>query len=232
MTAVARAEIVRREHRAHRRRARRAAAPSAPRRPRRSSGSPGERIMWSRACVIGAVNSSIASTSSVIGAASARCVMEHLGRRATKFAPVAESAHFCCRAVAIASCSVTGRTAKLPACLAPCADARSLAAELEAAAGPHRPRARGLVHVDVRDRARRMARAYTRTTPDDASAYFHLGEDGRAFAYVPRYSYLESSRRSDRRGVLPVGELYPEPDVEARERSTSGRGNNRQRGRG
>ena len=39
--------------------------------------------------------------------------------------------------------------------------------------------------------------------------YFHLGEDGRAFAYIPRYSYLEVERGSDRRGVPRVGRAVP-----------------------
>ena len=40
--------------------------------------------------------------------------------------------------------------------------------------------------------------------------YFHLGEDGRAFAYIPRYSYLEiDAGGSDRRGVLRVGRALP-----------------------
>ncbi len=46
--------------------------------------------------------------------------------------------------------------------------------------------------------------------------YFHLSEDGRAFAYIPRYSYLEvSSAEAIDEAFYEWDELYPEPDAAA-----------------
>jgi hypothetical protein len=48
--------------------------------------------------------------------------------------------------------------------------------------------------------------------------YFHLGEDGRAFAYIPRYSYLEiGPAEAIDEAFHEWHELYPEPDAEALE---------------
>ncbi len=46
--------------------------------------------------------------------------------------------------------------------------------------------------------------------------YFHLSEDGRAFAYIPRYSYLgvEPAQAIDE-AFHEWDELYPEPDAAA-----------------
>ena len=46
--------------------------------------------------------------------------------------------------------------------------------------------------------------------------YFHLGEDGRAFAYIPRYSYLEvEPAQAIDEAFHEWDELYPEPDAAA-----------------
>jgi hypothetical protein len=46
--------------------------------------------------------------------------------------------------------------------------------------------------------------------------YFHLSEDGRAFAYIPRYSYLEiAAPAAIDEAFFEWEELYPEPDVAA-----------------
>ena len=48
--------------------------------------------------------------------------------------------------------------------------------------------------------------------------YFHLGEDGRAFAYIPRYSYLEvGPAEAIDEAFHEWDELYPEPDADALE---------------
>ena len=46
--------------------------------------------------------------------------------------------------------------------------------------------------------------------------YFHLGEDGRAFAYIPRHSYLEvAPAAAIDEAFHEWDELYPEPDAAA-----------------
>ena len=46
--------------------------------------------------------------------------------------------------------------------------------------------------------------------------YFHLGEDGRAFAYIPRSSYLEiAPAEAIDEAFHEWAELYPEPDAAA-----------------
>lgn len=48
--------------------------------------------------------------------------------------------------------------------------------------------------------------------------YLHLGEDGRAFAYIPRYSYLEiEPAMAIDEAFFEWIELYPEPDQDARD---------------
>ena len=174
------------------------------------SGSPGERIMWSRACVIGAVNSSIASTSSVMGVDSARCVMKHLGRAGEKFAPVAESARFRCRVVAKASCSCD-RAPREAAGMPRTLTGRSISSQ------PNWKPLLDLIGLELVDwfmwmfaieLSRRDAR--TRVQAPDDAALLPPGR-GRPRVRVHPALQLPPSRAgaSDRRGVLRVGECTP-----------------------
>jgi hypothetical protein len=46
--------------------------------------------------------------------------------------------------------------------------------------------------------------------------YFHLAEDGRAFAYVPRFSYVEiGAGAAIDEAFFEWDQLYPEPDAAA-----------------